>query len=997
MKNFYFIGNDLILRAVELKERNYGRVSKGIRITTINFDANFSNSMSKLTQKGSLRQFMKSTLAQCSSSLTPDVEESLKNSYLFFSTLSPDTEYFTLFDNASFKTINTLEDLENLIVSTTVNKGYLEKELIQTFKNYNIDGKYLTKGKSKFITDWNDKTKKGRSFKILRYYAGFDTEYKDPQGYESDLNSLDDSELKNLRESMVEHKIVSYQVSKQISEGVFINDVIFMKTEMRYSLQFFIGTIESDFANMFGFKYFETTYVAHKNIVDITKLNGLRDDVIINKLMSINNCLATKESIYIHLKKANRHKKVVGKFNLRDSLLLVPPMSLRKLGEKINFSKIIIDEETIKNMDNYVKEDLKGFYKYAVRDSQITAKFSYSYYPDEYKRMPITIAGYAQSLFINFLCARYGWNKDEFDYIWRGTLKVAEFNKKEFKKRETIKAFTPICALNYYGGRNETFRHGYFEGNFLDIDMSGYYPLLGSMIPFLDYSKPPLQVAQGYMSDNTFNFDEVQVGYCQVNFDYKDVKDKFVRGIATKTDTGNGLIYVNKGENIWVSIQELKSAYKMGCEIYIHNGFIFCTDLEYENPLRAFMTDMRGKRNEARLKFGKKSPEQEIFKLIMNSITGKMGQGSTGKKVYDLYKNITTQVETSAIENAPYIATITAMGRAAITELMNMFILRTDSKICNVVTDGFMVELDNFKTDDEINAFIFEELKKNPNLYPNLVLYKKELDKAGFKSMVETKHKGKTLLLLKTRGAMLIGLEESDTQFSLTGYKLNKEMANLTSSELIKKFLPVFKNRKGLIENTSKSLMNTKDFYREGKELSRLVTKQLNFNYDYKRKGLLGNNDNPEHIYSFETEIFKDIQEFYKVKKIYQRNKEIAIKSVEDIEKIDFIEGLRYLPFKFNKNYTINSMITKLLCALSFKGVLYYEDVKIDNYKLLEGVLMKENFDYDKTILKNDYYRKQKIKDEHIEICLQENNLFMINTVIKNFIGTDKLQIKKAR
>ena len=113
-----------------------------------------------------------------------------------------------------------------------------------------------------------------------------------------------------------------------------------------------------------------------------------------------------------------------------------------------------------------------------------------------------------------------------------------------------------------------------------------------------------------------------------------------------------------------------------------------------------------------------------------------------------------------------------------------MFILRTDSKICNVVTDGFMVELDNFKTDDEINAFIFEELKKNPNLYPNLVLYKKELDKAGFKSMVETKHKGKTLLLLKTRGAMLIGLEESDTQFSLTGYKLNKEMANLTSSEL---------------------------------------------------------------------------------------------------------------------------------------------------------------------------------------------------------------------
>lgn len=995
MKTFYFLKDDLILRAVKLTESFYGVKSSGLRITTISIDAKFIKELSLTDANGYLRQLRKSTQNQCLKAGERFCEEPLKNSMLFFSRFSPESS--SIFDNAHFTRVKTFEDLKALSESTSKNKGFLEKELIQAFSSYEIDGKYLSAGRSSFRTDFKDKNKKARSFPILKYYAGFDTEYKDPQGYESDLNTLDESELKNLNESMARHKIVSYQVSKQLSEGVFINDVIFMSTEDRYSLDFFIGTIESDFAEMFGYNYFETTYIAHKNIVDITKLNRLKDDYVMDRLMSINNCLVTREPLYISLKKANRHRRAVGKFHLRDSLLLAPPMSLRKLGEKINFKKIVVDEETIKNMDNYVNEDLEGFYNYAVRDSQITAKFSYSYYPNNKMKMPVTIAGYAQSLFINFLSGLYNWNIDQFNFIWRGAMKVADYNKNTLVKRETIKAFVPICALNYYGGRNETFRHGYFEGNFLDIDMSGYYPLLGSMIPFLDYSRPPIQVAQGFMSDNTFNFDEVQVGYCQVDFDYTGIDSSLVRGIAIKTETGNGLIYVNKGEYLWVSIQELKSAYRMGCKIYIHNGFIFHTTSDYENPLRAFMLDMRGKRNEARKKYGKKSPEQEIYKLIMNSITGKMGQGSTGKKVYDLYKNFTTAVEPSAIENAPYIATITAMGRSAITELMNMFILNKNGKICNVVTDGFMIELDNFMSDDEINDFIFKELEKNPAIYPNLILYKKELDRAGFTSMVETKHKGKTLLLLKTRGAMLVGLEESDTQFALTGYKLNKEMSSLTSSELITEFLPVFRDRKGLIENTSQSLMNTRGFYRDGNELSKLVVKKLNFNYDYKRKGLEGNNDNAENIYTFETEIYNDIQEFYKYKKIYQRNKEIAIKSFKDIEKIEFIEELRYLPFKFNKDYSINSMITKLICCLSFKGVLYYNNTKIDSYKMLEQVMNEKGFDYDKSILRYDYYRRQKIKDEHIEICLQESNMFLINNVLKSFIGTGNLEIKKAR
>ena len=64
---------------------------------------------------------------------------------------------------------------------------------------------------------------------------------------------------------------------------------------------------------------------------------------------------------------------------------------------------------------------------------------------------------------------------------------------------------------------------------------------------------------------------------------------------------------------------------------------------------------------------------------------------------------------------------------------------------------------------------------------------------------------------------------------------------------------------------------------------------------------------------------------------------------------------------------------------------------------MLEQVMNETGFDYDKSILRYDYYRRQKIKDEHIEICLQESNMFLINNVLKSFIGTGNLEIKKAR
>ena len=107
MKTFYFLKDDLILRAVKLTESFYGVKSSGLRITTISIDANFIKELSLSDANGYLRQLRKSTQSQCLKAGEQFCEEPLKNSMLFFSRFSPESS--PIFDNAHFKRVKTFE------------------------------------------------------------------------------------------------------------------------------------------------------------------------------------------------------------------------------------------------------------------------------------------------------------------------------------------------------------------------------------------------------------------------------------------------------------------------------------------------------------------------------------------------------------------------------------------------------------------------------------------------------------------------------------------------------------------------------------------------------------------------------------------------------------------------------------------------------------------------------------------------------------------------
>lgn len=881
--------------------------------------------------------------------------------------------------------------------------NYKNIETIKIIADYFKDT--VIKGENSYIT-MTDNPKQSNQYqqkrKILSYYRGFDTEYVDLQGIdEGYFKELDDTRAKELFEDNERQDLVSMQSSLMIDNGVFINTFIFFPESysQRFTYKFLINTLEREFLSYFGntknFEY-NVTYMAHKNIVDLTKMDNLLSSGTKKFLTSIHNCIETVKGLPIKVyDKKNRNYKSLGTVQFRDSLCLYPPTSLAKLGENLGLPKLDIGDN-ISRMREYFEEDCKGFYEYAIRDAQISVKFAYAYFPDVAKGIPLTIASMAATAQIEALTSYFNWTGEEYDVIWRGidpiTLEKKKGEKLKPERYKVSRQQVNICADHYYGGRNETFTHGYYEGFFQDIDMSGFYPTLGSMIPFLDYSQVPYNVQQGRMDDRTFDMNKIEVGMCQVNF----YNNTGVIPVITQKTPANGLIFCKYGQGVWVDNQTLKSAYAQGVEIEILTGFIFKTRDDLENPLKVYFDKEKLQRKEAKEKYGKKSPEQEICKLRANSVTGKMGQGITKKKSFDIKIGLTVETSISKIENPPYIMTITAMGRAAITETMILFQNYFKTQIHNVVTDGFMFEVPYFLTDEEINKILFSECEKNRKKYPNLALILDYHKNNGNNIILEVKHQGQELLTIKTRMCILLGETEDLTQISLTGYKktaLEREMSDI---EFGRYMIDKFANRNGRIKTITTNLLNTRRYFNRGNENSVVSVKRLNMNYDYKRKPILSslNTDNHYGILSFITEPYEDLEEFYSVKEKMENQKDIQIKQISDLQKIDILEKMRTTCFNFPKKYTSIEIAEKTISALSKLGILWYKNKKIEDYKTLKNLVSELDVDFQKLKKDSAYYRMQKLSENQREQSLTKDKQIFLD-FLQEFFKTDCFEIRE--
>ena len=858
------------------------------------------------------------------------------------------------------------EDMDYLDFKTDIE--FIKRDKTYNFINNNVINYLKTIDFSNYIKVFNKEIKRNRknnSFSVKTYneykfYAGFDTEFISDIQYNARLNEIDDLNLEKTNLLNQNDKVLSYQMSLQLTDELFLNTLILnveVGTEFNYNLVIRDTLVEnlqiiSDFR--VNTDLFNVTLAGHKNIVDFSKVKDFVSLKIVknsnaqlpkrlNGLICIRNCFCTTKQINLYFIDKHRHYRKTGSLHLRDSLLLNEPQSLKKLGESLDFNKLEIGNN-IEKMDVFKTDNINAYIMYALQDSNIVVNFLYNYYNKglgEKEVVPITIGSEGAKYTKKFLMETYGLTEDGFDKRFRGidTITIENGSKKiKIKKyNDKLDDIFHSYSNHYYGGRNQTFVHGLLKGRFYDIDGSKFYPIMASIIPNIDFFDIT-SLATGEVKDDSFNWKDEEVGYAYVDFEYV-APQQFLTCITQATrHTGedNGLIYTRKGKDVFTTITEIKSAYKLGCKIKIKAGIIFGV-IKEEDKTKDYPLELLFKKlTEERNKYKKGTPENKFWKLVANSISGKFGQGLRHKKVYSYNADEMSETPQSKITSAPYIVELTSLGRTIITEVMNVFIIE-GYRVINVVTDGFMVQSPNNKeiTTEEINIIVNKYVLDDR--FPSLYKWQQALIRLGEPNFLEIKHSGTELLSIKTRVTALLNFEDEElSQLSCTGYILPPQWTNFNKNEKIKEFIQLVITRKNRVKVKGKKLVNARDLRKNKGDSAKMVDKHISFNFDFKSKVIEQKEEN--NYITYITTSWETIEDFRAEKRFRERNKDIQIIDIKGDIKMSLLEELRGYNFKrIDKKNEYNELIEKFVITIAKTKIFYvpglvneldYESVK---------------------------------------------------------------------
>ena len=452
--------------------------------------------------------------------------------------------------------------------------------------------------------------------------------------------------------------------------------------------------------------------------------------------------------------------------SFRDTMGQAPSSgkSLDALGKAIGIAKL--DDERIDKAD-MLKTLLTYpslYMNYASRDSTLTVLYASALYGYN-REMAVTLTSASAKAARTSMKQYLGVNSDEdFDRVYRGIKKVRKgFVKDPLSPRflqatnkeaitEEVRDILTYASLAYHGGLNQSIEIGWFEGLTNDFDLQNAYPTAMAMVPDIDWENPVM--SELTRVDITFNhfrdrggFNPMTPMFGRFTFEFpKDVKHPSIpvnvdgRLIFPRTSEGLDVVYAC-GPEVFLAL-------KLGAKVWCERGWVlaprFLEDGRTSYSLGFALKRMITDRNEAKELYGKKSFEQDFFKVLVNSVYGKNAQNVVNKSTWDAYHQEMVKLGDSAITNPVSAALITSYVRALLLATMN----EAEGKgyhVYSVTTDGFIADIPSVELLESFELYGFVPLTR---MSRDFLTDGKDL------SIWEIKHSQTQLLNLTTRGNM---------------------------------------------------------------------------------------------------------------------------------------------------------------------------------------------------------------------------------------------------
>lgn len=503
-----------------------------------------------------------------------------------------------------------------------------------------------------------------------------------------------------------------------------------------------------------------------------------------------------------------------------DTMLLSSKASLDDIGELVGIPKMTLADGMISRMDVLYCEDQSLFDRYAVRDAEIALKYGLKMQKFalvdmqedtglELKQLPSTLGNFAVSLFkhtcggTNEMHEFLGYEKRQGQYFHAKSNGV----RKSINIAKTVsREYTDALAVNcFYGGANFGAYFGATEqGEYNDYDLSGAYTTALVDILEADY-------LNSFESKNIEDYLGHTMGFAYVRFKHPDGTKWGL--LPCRTDL-RGIYYPLEGET-YVTAPELQLAHDAGVDIEILHGQVIPWKQGSVSQFKVFTKIIRKQRS----KYKKEGNElyDQLWKLIGNTLYGKVGQGLREKSGFDISSGLSSKIPYSPVTNAHAAAHATGFVRATMMEVIRKLTMDNSIQIVSATTDGFLTNA----TQEQLDNCLDGPLAKR---------FQKICTEVSGEDMMQLKHHTKQVISMKTRGQLTSELGNTKPVCAKAGVKPPKGVNENTW--MVTKFLDRYAGEK--IERSH--LASARDMWLKEMDLVSIHTMQtLNLEWDFKR------------------------------------------------------------------------------------------------------------------------------------------------------------------